>query len=207
MTNNIKIKEGNFTARILKSDELEKAYQFRYEIFHKELKWFPPDKEKRKIDTDMYDQFSIHFGVFTGEEKLIGYGRLVLPKSDFMLEREFKNLLTHTGYVIRKKKDTVEVSRVVINKNFRSANNFNTIWLLFKAMYWWSVKNKTRYWYMVIELNYLKFLQRLFPLKQIGGIKYYQPNVATAAALLDLREAERFVYNTNRNLHKWFTKL
>lgn len=60
--NNIELSEKDFTAQILKPNELEKAYRFRYKIFCEELKWLPLNKEKK--ETDIYDQYSIHFGVF-----------------------------------------------------------------------------------------------------------------------------------------------
>jgi len=200
--NNTVLYEGNFTARILKNDDIKKAYKFRYKIFCEELNWLPLNKDKEEFDD--YDRFSIHFGIFFKNDELAGYGRFILPKINFMLEKEFKDLLDN--HTIRKKRDTVEVSRVAIDKTLRGKSFNLIILLLYKFMYRWSLKNGIRYWYMVIEPNYLKSLQSLFPCKQIGRVKFYQPNSTTTAALLDLREAEDFLFRKNRKLYEWFTK-
>ncbi|MBU4369400.1 GNAT family N-acetyltransferase [Patescibacteria group bacterium] len=201
--NNIILSEEDFTARILKFNGIEKAYRFRYKIFCEELQWLPLNTSEKEFDE--YDQFSIHFGVFSKDGKLVGYGRFILPGSDFMLEKEFKDLLNN--HIIRKQRDTVEVSRISIDKILRSTGSFNIItMLLYKLMYRWSIKNKIRYWYMAIEPNYLKLLQKFFPCKQIGDIKFYQPNTATTAALLDLKEAEVFLLRVNQKLYEWFLK-
>lgn len=205
-TKRSEIRERDFIARILKSNELEKAYQFRYKVFCEELKWLPINKEKKEMDR--YDRCSIHFGVFDKKNKLIGYGRFILSKNNFMLEKEFKELVPNHIII---KKNAVEVSRVAIDNSLRNMsnfkNNYNTPFLLLlKIMYQWSVKNKIRYWYITIKPDFLKSLQKLFPWKQIGKIKYYQPKVATTAAMLDLKEAENFVFRNNRKLFEWFTK-
>jgi len=193
--------EGDFIARTLKKDEMKRAYRFRYKIFCEELRWLPLNESKEEFDE--YDQFSIHFGIFSKNGELLGYSRVIPPNINFMLEKEFKDLINN--HAIRKEKDTVEISRTAIDKTFRR-QGFNLINLLFKLMYKWSIKNGIKYWYMAIESNYLKSLQNLFPCKQIGRIKFYQPNTATTAALLDLKEAEDFLLKVNPKLYEWFIK-
>ena len=203
---NIELKENTFIARVLKSNELEKAYRFRYRVFCEELRWFPPNNSKK--ENDHYDKFSVHFGVFSKKEELIGYSRIIPPERNFMLEKEFKDLLDN--HTIRKERDTIEVSRVAINKTSNFADSIDGVniisALLYKLMYKWSKKNRIRYWYMAIEPHYLKSLQELFSCKQIGKIKFYQPEIPTAAALLDLKETELFLHKKNKKLYNWFQK-
>lgn len=147
---------------------------------------------------------------FFAKNELVGYARIIPPKYIFMIEREFKDLLQN--HTIRKERDTVELSRAAINKSFRGVSNFKNSFniptmLLYKVIYQWSIRNKIRYWYITIEPEFLKTLQKLFPWKEIGEIKYYQPQVAATAAVLDLREAEKFVRNKNQKLFELFTKL
>jgi len=59
---------------------------------------------------------------------------------------------------------------------------------------------------MAIEPDYLKSLQKLFPCKQIGNVKFYQSHTATTAALIDLKEAEISLSKVNRKLYEWFIK-
>jgi len=200
--------EDKFEVKKLNSvKEIEKAYELRYQVFSEELKWFPENNSQK--DIDKYDQYSIHFGIFSHLEKLeekelVGYCCIIPPNNNFMLEEEFKDLLSE-DYLLHKKQNAVEISRLVIKKTFRLNQGFQIRMLLYKSMYQWSIKNDVRYWYMVVDTRYLRSLQKLFPCRQIGKIKFYQPNLPTVAALLDLREAEQFVSRKNWELYKWFT--
>ncbi|MEM5810074.1 MAG: acyl-homoserine-lactone synthase [Candidatus Aenigmatarchaeota archaeon] len=185
--NNLILKERNFVGKILTNKEIEEAYRFRYKVFHEELRWLPLNDEGK--DIDKYDKYSVHFGIFHFE-KLIAYSRIILPKGPFMLEEIFKDLIPN-DYIFRKGKDSAEISRLAIDHQFRIISDSEIIkMLLFKIMYHWSLRNKIRFWYMCIDVGYLKSIQKLFPCKQIGEIKLYQSGTASTAALVDLREAE-----------------
>jgi len=199
----IRLKEGEFLAKNLNQHEIEKAYRFRYKIFCEELKWLPNNNNEK--ESDEYDQYSVHFGVFSRSGEIVGYSRIILPGNSFTLEKEFTDLLD-PNYCIRKEKDTVEISRLAVKKELRGRQESATkiSMLLYKIMYQWAVKNGVRYWYMVVETDYLKVLQMFFPCKSIGPVKEYQPNVSSVAALLDIREAESIVSKTNPALYSWF---
>ncbi len=192
--------EKNFLIRELEPDEREDAYKFRYQVFCNELNWIAQNKSKKDIDS--YDNHAVHFGVFSHFGDLVGYSRIILPENNFMLEHEFRDLIENSP--IRKSKDTVEISRLAIEKSLRMGYEFQTGMLLYRIMYNWSLDHKVRYWYMAVNLRYLRSLQKLFPCKSIGQAKSYQSGIPTVAALLDLREAEKFLENKAPLFYKWF---
>jgi len=193
--------ENKFTAKNLDlNEEIEEAFRLRYKIFCEGLKWFPLNDDGKECD--QYDLCSVHFGVYSSAE-LVGYSRIIPPENTFMLEKEFKDLLDES-YSVQKEKNTGEISRLAIKKDLRLTHGFQISIVLYKLMYHWSLENKMRYWYMVVDTKYLKSLQRLFPCRKIGKVKFYQPNLPTTVAILDLREAEKEVFKKSPELYNWF---
>jgi predicted GNAT family N-acyltransferase len=75
---------NTFTFReITEQADLENAFHFRYEEYSgSRLKAFLKHNEQR-VDIDTYDLHSKHYGVFTGDNKLMAYLRVVLDKREF----------------------------------------------------------------------------------------------------------------------------
>lgn len=182
----IKFKEGNFVVKTLDAErELEQAYRLRYDIFCRELRWVSARNEGREIDA--YDNHSIFLGVFTKEEELIGFVRLIYADMPMMLEREFLELISPL-YTIRKRKDTVEVTRLAVKKEFRGKVGMT----LYKGIYLWSLINGVRYLYLVVEKRNFRGLKIMgFPCRKIGPIKVLEGGVGSLAAIMDWREFEK----------------
>ncbi len=205
----ISIEDHGLIARNIDPDDIyerEEAQHLRYKVFVEELGWFSPDQFKEKKESDKYDEHAVSFGVFDYLGHLVGFARFVLPNKEFMIEKEFRELVR--GIQIRKDNETVEISRLAILPDLRkSREGFRVAMLLYKVLYQWSIMNGFRYWYMVVEKRYLKVLQSYgFPCQQISLIKEYQPGVSSLVAMLDLRKAEGKVKKGNPELFKWFTK-
>ena len=184
---NMELKDGQFVARNIDSGDpyaMEKIYTFRHKVFSKELGWvFSLSKEH-----DEYDDTSVHFAVFSDSGDIVGYSRLNLAEGGFMLEKEFSDLIGST-YSIRKESDTVEGSRFTVSPDLRrSKSGFKVSELLCKTMCRWCKINGIRYWYLVMDKNYLDFLQRFFPIQQVGVTKEYQPGLTSSAVFIDLKK-------------------
>jgi len=193
--------ENELLVKILERDELNNAYKLRYKIFCEELAWLP--KNKHQEEKDLYDGKAIHFGAFD-KDNLIGYARIVLPKETFMIEENFKDLIEGSDF--SKKNDMIEISRLGAAKEYRNSENFGRIdILLCKYIYFWSLENNMRYWLMVVRPEYLNSIKNILPCRQIGPIKYYQKNIGTTAAIIDLRAAESYLLKENPALYKWFS--
>ena len=195
--NNVIIFEGDNV-----DNELENVYQLRRKVFVKELGWVSEEKEK-----DIYDTHAIHF-VAHKKGSVAGYVRLISSGNSFMLENEFKDLLTKSDLVTlhARKDEAAEISRLVLEKKLR--NRYLSFWLrilLYRTIYQWSLKHEIRYWYMVVSSRFLKHLQKLFPCRSIGISKEYNKgHGVTVAAVLDLREAEKKIQREHPNLYRWF---
>ena len=188
----IEVKDGLLSARVLdpdSRDEMEEAYAFRHRIFLEELGWSQLNSTGHEIDE--YDQSSVHFGAFSDSGELTGYCRVILPKSGFLIEREFADLVD-PKYCIRKEKDTVEASRFAISREPRGKEEgFRVIGVLLRSMYQWAVINKVRYIYGVCASDYLRFIQESFSCcKAIGPAHEYQLGLSSAALVFDLEKLD-----------------
>lgn len=188
----IEVKDGSLSARVLdpdNKDEMEEAREFRHKIFLEELGWSLLDSTGQEFDE--YDKNSVHFGAFADSSDLTGYCRLILHRSGFMIEREFAELV-NPGYSIRKKDDTVEISRFAIPKEIRGkVEGFNVIAVLLRAVYLWAKANKVRYIYGVCASDHLSFVREYFSCcKQIGPAHEYQPGVSSSALIFDLEKLD-----------------
>jgi N-acyl-L-homoserine lactone synthetase len=188
----IEVKDGSLSARVLDSDnwdEMEEARAFRRKIFLEELGWSLLDSTGQEIDE--YDKNSVHLGAFADSGKLVGYCRLILPKSGFMIEKDFADLV-HPGYYIRKERDTVEASRFAITKELRGTEEgFRAIGVLVGCLYQWAVANKVRYIYGVCASDHLQFIEGFFSCcKSIGPAHEYQPGLSSSALIFDLQELD-----------------
>jgi len=184
----IEIREGTLVARVLDpytKGEIRRAGDFRHNIFREELRWALEDTGP--AETDRYDESATHFGVFSQSGELVGYCRLILPDTGFMIENEFADLLA-PGYQVRKEEDTVEMSRFAIPSHLRGdQKGFVIIALLLRCVYAWAIMNRVRYFYGVCTTDHLAFVQTyLSCCEAIGPVYEYQPGVSSAALVFDL---------------------
>lgn len=190
--NMIEVRDGSLIARVLdpgKKAEMEDARVFRHKIFLEELGWSLLDSNGQEVDE--YGQSSLHFGAFSALGELVGYCRVILPKSRFMIEKEFADLVD-PAYYIRKEGDTVEISRFAIPKELRGKQEgFRVIAVLLRCVYQWAMMNKVRYIYAVCASDHLGFLRGFFSCcKPIGPDYEYQPGISSSAFILDLKELD-----------------
>ena len=75
---------------ITEAVELEQAFRLRYEVYSKSRlnPWLK--KNIFQIDIDIFDLHSAHFGIFTSENDLIGYLRVVHDKTNFYNKTVFE---------------------------------------------------------------------------------------------------------------------
>jgi len=184
----IELREGTLVARVLDPNtkgEIRRAGGFRHNIFREELRWLLEDTGP--AETDRYDDGASHFGVFSESGELVGYCRLILPETGFMIESEFAELVD-PGYRIRKEEDTVEMSRFAIPSHLRGdPRGFEIISLLLRSVYSWAILNRVRYFYGVCATDHLAFVQTYFTCcEAIGPVYEYQPGVPSAALVFDL---------------------
>lgn len=185
----VRFREGDFVVKNLDSEmELEQAYRLRYDIFCRELGWVSARDDGREIDA--YDNHSISLGVFTEEEGLIGFVRLIYSYMPMMIEKEFLQLVSPL-HNIRKEKDTVEVTRLAVKQPVRKGSKGKAAMALYKGIYLWSVMNGVRYLYLVVEKKSFRGFKIMgFPCRRIGPVRVLEGGVESLAAIMDWREFE-----------------
>ncbi|MBE0479832.1 MAG: GNAT family N-acetyltransferase [Dehalococcoidia bacterium] len=184
----LEVWDGSFSARLLDPrfpDDVERARAFRHEVFLEELGWSLPDGPQQEVDE--YDQHSVHFGAFAESPQMAGYCRLILPVGNFMIEKDFSDLVA-PDYSIRKQSDTVEISRFAIHRRLRGKQEgFRLIAVLLRCVYSWAKANQVRYIYGVCASDHLSFVQGAFSCcDSIGPAYQYQPGIFSSALRVDL---------------------
>lgn len=144
--------------RITDPDEMAYVYHLRYLTFCVEAGIVDPSLFPGQIETDEYDANSLHFGLYQ-DEKLIAYGRMVLPCERFPIERSAE-------LPFFEREHSVESSRVLVLKEHR---NSDTVWHLFNGGYrFCQANNVTNMLSFSNQLMFNGYKKRGIPFDHIG---------------------------------------
>jgi acyl homoserine lactone synthase len=197
------------TAKVLGPQETASAYALRHKVFAQELRWAPLRDDG--LEQDVYDAHAKHFGVFR-DRKILSYLRLVSPEHRYMLEKEFRALVS-PDHDIRKAPDTREVSRLCVSFDERGTKvrtaigSLGVSMLLYRHVYQWCVPNQVRYLYLVVEYKVLRLLKMFgFPCVLVGEPTRMPDGVTAAAAIMDWREFEAKNLLSRPELVEWFNQ-
>lgn len=177
--------EGEYCLRnLLTEQDFLQAFRLRHQVFSEALGWVEPRPDALEIDE--YDAWGVPLGVFRDGERLVAYLRILPPHAPFMLERDFA-VLVPADCRLRKSPDTSEVTRLTtIAFRDRSAASQHLSLLAYKALYQWSVLNRIRYAYFVVEKAYFRCLRMTgFPCEPLGPARILNGGVASVAVVLD----------------------
>lgn len=202
--------EGYVVKNIVDAEDMIKAYQLRHHVFCHELGWVPQSESGLEIDD--YDDHAVFFGVFDMQNRLLAHMRLVTAENDFMIEREFLSLVGN-GHKIRKKPDTVELTRCCVTSEARTykilseLGSFDIFSLLVKGIYHWCLKNNIEYVYGVTDYRVYRLLHiKGLPFKLIDKPHIMPDGVVAVGVIMNWREFE----DTNRvkkpKRLEWFTQ-
>lgn len=195
--------EGEFLIKVLESEgEFRQAYHLRHRVFAEKLRWVPERKDL--LESDVYDAWSTSIGLFSNQQ-LLGMVRMTPAPFPFMLESEFSGCLVGS-HRVRKEFDTAEITRLAVDPAIAerglSAKLMRTI---FKGMYHWTLANKIRYTYLVVESRLLRVVQRIgWPCHAIGAPVALPPaDVLSVGALLDLDEFRSAAASERPEMLEW----
>ena len=199
------IEDDLFIREIEKKQDHLKAYRLRHKVYCEFLHWVESSPDGLEIDR--YDIFSTSLGVFTQREDLLGVIRMIPSCQHFMLEKEFRNLVSPKHH-IRKAPDTAEITRLttLVPLHLKVAKQQKVSMLLYKGVYHWSLLNGVRYLYFVVETRFLRVLNRVgFPCVPIGPVTTLGEGVQTIAIILD-REVFRLEASLSQpTFFKWIS--
>ncbi|CAN5867017.1 hypothetical protein BH11PSE12_BH11PSE12_06660 [soil metagenome] len=102
----------------VESTLLQEIFKLRYEVYCLECNYLPSEEFKNGLESDEYDDCSIHFAAFTLKDEIIGTVRLVHPNPDQVYPFE-SHCSIFEGYVMPPREQAGEISRLVVKKTHR----------------------------------------------------------------------------------------
>ena len=155
-------------SQLFSATDLSDACRLRHEVFCDELWWREPNADG--LETDAYDTFAEHLGVYTVWQELIATVRIVNAIYPMVIEKDFSGRVG-AKYMIRKEQDTAEISRLALKKEYRSSSA-NLLPLIHSFIYHHLRNRGIRYTYAVVDKrHYAQLNQTGFDCWRIGRIQ------------------------------------
>jgi len=200
------VQEDGFLIKTLTAyEEMEEGFRLRHDVFSEELKWAPVTEQG--IEVDRYDNsFASYLGVFDAHHGLLGYARLIADPNPFMIDSEFADLTTDEQR-IQKSPDMAEITRLCVQKKGRKADYLLRVSnLLYKGIYFWSLKMKIRHLVMVVDNRYYRLLRFTgIPVRTVGNFIVMPDSVKAAVISLDLDEFREVAIEKSPKFYYWVT--
>ena len=99
---------------------LAMSYRLRYQTFCLERLFFSKDEYPSQLESDLFDQASIHVGVLNAEDSLVGTARVVPPNSAGLPLFRYCTLFPQETTLADPSNTVVEISRVCVNPRWTS---------------------------------------------------------------------------------------
>lgn len=186
--------------------EIHSALVARKKVFVDELAWV---NSKTEYETDRYDIIAKHFGVFE-DDKIFAYVRAIKGEhfSQFMLFKEFRPLLTEKVYAeltnlsTREKMQSIELSRLFVDKNLRNKNLTD---ILFKKVNEWAFPKHYVKWYAVMTDELYKMLiSQGYVIKFLSKGSFTKDAPDCIVGYVDLIKTKDSLSKANPQAHNWF---
>ncbi len=196
-------------ARLIAADEASAYETLRNEYFVVRKGWVDADPSHPGRETDRYDSSCHHLGVFQGPH-LIAYLRALpwQPIPGFMLEHEFRDLLSEDAAQGLRQKGVVEISRLIVAPPAGSGRKETVALaeLLFKLVYGLGTQLGWTAYYIVLEEAWLRVLNHRFhlPFVPMGAPRVYPDGTRTLAAFARCEALEQSMLETSPDKYRWY---
>ena len=188
---------GDFTAYFAEtSEQLNKAYALRYQVYCEELNWVPLNDFRLE-----YDEFDVNAKIVCVENELgevVGTMRVIDSDYAWLCEKHFPQ--TISGDVVNIKEDlTAEASRIAIISSLRNSKIPNSqltvqeVLLVMGMEFTWNVLKKRTILVTVTPLLAVLFKRRGGLMRQAGPIVTMDDGCKVASYLVDI-EVSRDTY-------------
>ena len=198
--------EGEFLVKTLEEkSELAQAYRLRHKVFADTLRWVPPTEDGEEMD--MYDLWGQSIGVIDRGGKLHGLARLLPSSGPFMLERDLR-LLLPPDHVVRKERDTAEITRLAIDPDIKDKGlSARLLLTLIKGIYHWAMAHGVRYFYLEVDYRFFRVLNAMAlsccPLGQPVALP--PANTLSIAATMDIERCEEILGRKRPQVMEWMS--
>ena len=147
---------------------MTEVFAKRHQFFTIEKGWVEEIHTMPGLETDKYDSYAIHLGVYYNLT-LVGYMRLLPwnPKIGFMLDESFSPLLPENVRQELPRERSAEISRLLIisggkDEILSAVRRFRVLETLYKLFYRTAKQRELEYFYMESEPAWLKGFNQMF---------------------------------------------
>ena len=197
------------------TDLLNMSYRLRYHSFCLERPLFSKDRYPAELESDSFDQASVHVGVLNAQNELVGTARVVPPNAAGLPLLRYCHLFPYETTLANQSNTVVELSRVCINHRWRRAadatiaprdarvaKGWTPSWgdagnestdafaTLIKGMYHVTKRLRGTHWIIAVEKGLRRRISRYgLPFRPAGPqADYHGPVVPYVMSLADLDE-------------------
>jgi len=172
----------------------ELSFSLRYQVYCEERGFLHAADYPDALESDEFDDYSLHFGAFNAPGELVGTARLVLPNPHAFPMFQHCTIDPACARTLGAIPGIVEISRLAISRRYRRRaddgdyglpvpsdsqrpspvtpdrrDEYSIVVSLFKAMYQAARRNKITHAVSAMELSLRRLLKRYhFPLEAIG---------------------------------------
>jgi acyl homoserine lactone synthase len=208
MRRDVEFCEGEMVVKTLSSpEELAQAYRLRHKVFAETLRWVPPTADAQEMD--MYDLWGTSIGLLGPEGHVLGLARLLPASGPFMLEQDLR-LLLPPDHVVRKERDTAEITRLTIDPAITDKGLSARLMLsLIKGIYQWALGHDVRYFYLEVEHRFFRVLHAIgIPCDPLGPPIALPPaGTVSIAATMDIFNCENVLGRKRPQLMEWMATI
>ena len=198
--------EGEFLVKTLEEkSELAQAYRLRHKVFADTLRWVPPTEDGEEMD--MYDLWGKSIGVIDREGKLRGLARILPSSGPFMLERDLR-LLLPPDHVVRKERDTAEITRLAIDPDIKDKGlSARLLLTLIKGIYHWAMAHGVRHYYLEVDYRFFRVLNAMaLSCCPLGPPVALPPaDTLSIAATMDIERCEEMLGRKRPQVMEWMS--
>ena len=155
------------------ANEMERAaiVRQRYEIFVEEFNFFEPGNDAKRIESDLYDDYALLFGVWE-KESLIASCRLVLPNTAVGLPT--LNTMVIDQEIFQHDRPTAEISRITVAAHHRTfKQTIKVLQSMQREISLVSDDYGIQQWIGAVEPAFLRLLhQSHLPYRPIGPLQF-----------------------------------
>lgn len=201
---------GTLKARRIETTDtlaVSQSRQLRHRYFVETKNWVMPNSNDAAGESDHYDDFAYHLGIFENG-KLLAYLR-ALPWGEergFMLEHDFRCLLSDEALADLHRTQSWEISRLVLAPDLSPDAVMPVTELLFKLLYQLGLQHQIERLYAVVEPGWLRRFQRCFhlPFRALGSSHRFPDGTRAVAAHASLRDLESSLQEADPLKLHWY---
>lgn len=192
------------------AEPLAACWRLRYEYFVRRRQWVTPNAEGADLECDRYDVDAWHFAVFR-ETEAVAYLRLIDRQAacGFMLEHEFKHLVSDENLSLLQKPGSVEISRLAVAHQIERREIKTVLSLLFKGLYQFSLQRNYRNLLVVVEPHWLPLFARRFgfTFTALGPVLSFPDRTLAVAASANIKNLEAELSHGDPASLEWYRSL